>query len=261
MPNRDWTYPSRTFAACLRRPAMALRDWPIAALVGVVLTSQVAAAGPTFVVNSLADVPAGANTTDAICETATGNGVCTLRAAIMEANGTRDAIVRVPAGFYAFTRVSTPGIHPENGDLDVRSPMKIEGDGPSVSIIDANALSRGFRVELAQATDKVEMRGLTIQNGVAPAPEAGGGIVSLSRLLLENVNLTGNTAYDGGGVFAFAHLTMMHGVVEGNRATDAYAGGVGFLYSTTSLIQDSRIENNLAEYRGGGSFCLHEASW
>ncbi len=145
-------------------------------LLGILLMGQAASAGPTFVVNSTADVPAGPNTTDAICETATGNGVCTLRAAIMEANATQNAIVRVPAGFYALTRVPTPGVHPENGDLDVLSSVKIEGDGPGVSVVDASALSRVFRVEFSPSSGPVEMRGLTIQNGLLQFGEGGGDL-------------------------------------------------------------------------------------
>ena len=189
MPNRASTYLPMLNAARLRRLAMAVRVSQRAALLGILLTSQVATAGPTFVVNRIADVPAGPNTTDAICETATGNGVCTLRAAIMEANATLDAIVRVPAGFYALTRVSTPGIHPENGDLDVLAPMEIEGDGPSVSIVDGNSLDRVFRVASAQSTGQVEMRGLTVQNGRAQTGEDGGGINTKGNVLFDNLHV------------------------------------------------------------------------
>lgn len=211
---------------------------------GLLLVAESAAAGPTFVVNSVADVPAGPNTTDGICETATGNGVCTLRAAIMEANSSVDAIVRVPAGFYALTRTSTAGVHPENGDLDVLARMKIEGDGPSVSVIDANSLSRVFRVALPVATDQVEMRGLTIQNGSTPLGE-GGGIASYSALLLENMHVRGNAGFNGGGVLANgAKLTMKRSIVEGNAS--AVGGGLLILSSPASVIEDSRIESNIA---------------
>jgi hypothetical protein len=60
------------------------------------------AAAPTaltlMVNNSLGDV-LDANPGDGVCETATGNGICTLRAAVMEANATpgHDNII-VPAG-------------------------------------------------------------------------------------------------------------------------------------------------------------------
>ena len=37
----------------------------------------------TFTVNSTADVPASAPLNNGVCETAPGNGICTLRAAVM----------------------------------------------------------------------------------------------------------------------------------------------------------------------------------
>ena len=232
-------------------------------LLGILLISQTAAAGPTFVVNSLADVPAGPNTTDGICETATGNRVCTLRAAIMEANATRDAIVRLPAGVYALTTPPTPGVHPENGDLDILSPMKIEGNGPSVSFVDASALSRVFRVAFvqSQSTDQVEMRDLTIRNGNAGV-DFGGGIDSSSRLLVVNSHITGNSASNGGGIAAsFSSLTMRSSVVEGNRAvgspSTAWGGGL-LIQGGEGIVTDSRIENNQAG--AGGGVCLASSS-
>ena len=51
---------------------------------GTIFVSRVEAA-PTFAVNSLADVAAGGDLTNGVCETATGNGICTLRAALQKA--------------------------------------------------------------------------------------------------------------------------------------------------------------------------------
>src|SRR5436190_1189671 len=51
----------------------------------LLLSSTPAAATQTFIVNSAADVP-DADPGDGVCETGSGNGVCTLRAAVMEAN-------------------------------------------------------------------------------------------------------------------------------------------------------------------------------
>src|SRR5436190_15328467 len=50
---------------------------------------------PTFTVNSVADV-ADVNPGDGVCETAAGNHVCTLRAAVMEANHFSGATVVIP---------------------------------------------------------------------------------------------------------------------------------------------------------------------
>src|SRR5262245_37189620 len=55
--------------------------------IAFVVPRVMAASPPIFTVNSPADV-IDANPGDGKCETPSGNGVCTLRAAIMEANHT-----------------------------------------------------------------------------------------------------------------------------------------------------------------------------
>src|SRR5271165_2300375 len=54
----------------------------------VVLSARAAPATPppTFVVNSSSDIPAAAPLDDGVCATVKPGGVCTLRAAVMEAN-------------------------------------------------------------------------------------------------------------------------------------------------------------------------------
>ena len=61
----------------------------------------------TFTVNSPFDA-ADANPGDAMCETAPGNGVCTLRAAIEEANtlGAGDDTIILPPNTYLLTLVN-----------------------------------------------------------------------------------------------------------------------------------------------------------
>src|SRR5947207_2514964 len=74
---------------------MRCRNLLIALLLAVPPAAH--AAGPTFVVNTTAeghDAIAG----DGKCETLPGNGVCTLRAAVEEANGQFDAVVTIPPG-------------------------------------------------------------------------------------------------------------------------------------------------------------------
>src|SRR5712691_6562184 len=58
---------------------------------------------PTVVVKSADDI-VDANPGDCKCETALNNGVCTLRAAVMEANRTTGATIQVPSGTYFLNR-------------------------------------------------------------------------------------------------------------------------------------------------------------
>jgi CSLREA domain-containing protein len=99
-------------------------------LAGIVLTIAVVLGGmlfspaparaltPIVVNNHLVDAPDGVPG-DGVCETLPGNGICTLRAAVIEANARPgiDGIV-VPTGIYNLTR---PGDDASalNGDLDI----------------------------------------------------------------------------------------------------------------------------------------------
>jgi CSLREA domain-containing protein len=97
------------------------------ASLGAILLAAGAEAGPTFTVNSLLDVPGGGSLTDGVCETATGNHVCTLRAAVMEANHVAGAgaTVVVPAATY-FLSLAPAGDNGEtSGDLDVNAAMAL----------------------------------------------------------------------------------------------------------------------------------------
>ena len=75
-----------------------------------------------------------------MCETAPGNGVCTLRAAIMEANHSPGGphTIHVPAGTYTLT-IPRSGTNDETtGDLNITAGMSIIGGGASTTIIDGN---------------------------------------------------------------------------------------------------------------------------
>src|ERR1043165_4279589 len=79
---------SLVFLASPQQQVSALRERPKAAPSNPAQGSVPVAlivAGTTFTVNSTDDT-ADASPGDGVCETATGNGVCTLRAAIQEAN-------------------------------------------------------------------------------------------------------------------------------------------------------------------------------
>lgn len=117
----------------------------------------------TLTVNSTADTN-DANPGDGICETATGNGICTLRAAITEANAlpgsntiTFDTIVFPPAGL---TTIIITG----NRLPDIEGNMTIDGSEATRVIIDGSQLTTdwydGFRI----TSNNNIIRGLTIQN-------------------------------------------------------------------------------------------------
>src|SRR6267142_2371732 len=84
----------RSLPAPDTRPSSAARVGAVVVLVTWALVSRADAA--TFTVNSTADAVEW-NPGDGICETAAGNGVCTLRAAIQETNALPGAdIINLP---------------------------------------------------------------------------------------------------------------------------------------------------------------------
>src|SRR5438552_177020 len=106
---------------------------------GTLSSPRIVRATP-FLVNSTDDAP-DAIPGDGICAKLTG--VCTLRAAIMEANmlpGTDT--VTLPAGIY---RLTIPGAGEDlgaTGDLDILDDLFLIGAGASSTVIDAGGLDR-----------------------------------------------------------------------------------------------------------------------
>jgi CSLREA domain-containing protein len=238
----------------LRAAVLALAATSLALLL-LWLPQQHAVAGPvpslTFTVTSTADVP-DAQPGDGVCETATNNGVCTLRAAIQETNARQghDTIV-LPAGVYQLTRVGQDDTA-LNGDLDISSTLTILGAGPGSTVIDGNGGVTGDRV-FDILTGTVVISGVTIQHGQVPLASnfGGGGIEQLGgALTLENSEVLSNTAPDGGGIENLGGvLTIEHSVIRGNTGGTGLGGGVES--SGPLLVRDSTISGNSAAAGAG----------
>src|SRR5512144_284336 len=72
-----------------------------------------------YTVNSTADAVA-ANPAGGVCETAVGNGVCTLRAAVQVANASGAAdTINIPPGTYTLTIAGINENAAATGDLDI----------------------------------------------------------------------------------------------------------------------------------------------
>ncbi|MFN7951222.1 MAG: CSLREA domain-containing protein [bacterium] len=105
------------------------------------------------------------------------NGDCTLREAILAANGDvavdgcaagsgADTIV-LPAGRYTLTipRPADDSDSPLVGDLDIAGDLTVEGAGADATILDANHISRAL--DIADGGHTVTLRDVTITNGNA----------------------------------------------------------------------------------------------
>jgi CSLREA domain-containing protein len=233
---------------------------------------------PTYA-NSTLTVTSAADAMDAVpgdgrCATA-ASPVCTLRAAIQEANARPGAdLIMLPRGTYTLTRAGSNEQAAALGDLDILDDLTITGAGATSTTIDANAIDRVFEV-IGQTT--VHLAGLTIQGGNpgnTPGYTHGGAIMNTGMLTIDassiqrntaqygagiyteggSVTLNGSTieqnaAYGfGGGISSSGAVTLIESTLRGNRAPS----GGGFYNYGTLVVRNSSVVSNTAESNGGG---------
>jgi CSLREA domain-containing protein len=200
-----------------------------------------------FTVNSTADA-ADANPGDTFCETAPGNGICTLRAAIQEANSFPiQHNITLIAGTYLLSL----------GELTISENITINGTineaGQVITIIDGNNASRIFKI-----SDGVPLtlNSLRLQKGAhtADGPKSGGGaifnqgtVAAHNVTLIDNkgIDASGNISY-GGGIFNNGSLTLTYCTLGNNLA----GNGGGLFNNGTATIKNVTFKDNNA---GSGS--------
>ena len=237
----------------------------------------------SYVVNSTLDLP-DADLTDSICATNPPGPVCTLRAAVMQANyHAGPDFISVSPGTYKLTRVGydTTALL---GDLDITEDTTIAANG-GVVIVDANGAvtaDRAFEV----VSGVLNLSGITIQNGSTPS--YGGAIYVQGHLSLTNGSVLNNTAaLSGGGIYnSGPTMQITNSTIQGNT-TQANGGGIGletkngiypeliisgstmsqnqatgvlsrggglYMYGVSAAIQNSNFLNNTSAGDGGGLY-------
>jgi CSLREA domain-containing protein len=209
----------------------------------------------TFTVNSTDDT-VDASLGDGVC--ATAGGVCTLRAAIQEANALAGAdVINVPAGTYSFAIAGQNEDAAATGDLDITADLTINGAGAATTIIDGAALDRIFHI----LGGTVTINDLTVRNGNGGS-NGGGGVsvcdptlatqptLHLNDSIVE-VNITGGR---GGGIAVCedGHLVLNDSVVRNNIATSDGGGIEQHIPPSTVTITNSTISGNRSNLAGGG---------
>jgi CSLREA domain-containing protein len=177
-------------------------------------------AATTLTVNSTGD-GADNNPGDGVCND--GTGICTLRAAIQEANALAgdDLIV-----FSASLQGSVIAL---NSALpDISEGLNIVGPGASLLTVrrSSAAGTPSFRVFTTQAFLNIKLSGLTISNGHASQGDDGGAILNQNNtaLTLTGVILTGNSTDDGtliragfgGAIYNRGTINLINSSVQGN---------------------------------------------
>ncbi|MGB8326580.1 MAG: choice-of-anchor Q domain-containing protein, partial [Steroidobacteraceae bacterium] len=205
-----------------------------------------AAQAATFTVNSTTDA-VDANPGNGTC--ATSGAVCTLRAAIQEANALAGAdTIDLPAGTYTLTRTGTGENLCATGDLDITDALTLSGAGARTTTVNANNIDRVFHLFAATT-----ISGVTIRGGNPGASIDGGGIfvVSGATAQLTDLAVTSNSARDGAGIYNDGNqLTLTRVTVSGNTGSRDGAGL--FHTNTTATLTNVTLSGNTASGNGGG---------
>jgi hypothetical protein len=236
------------------------RNFALALWIGALLISSLAgapprapAAGLTFTVNNVFDVPANFSNDPnfTVCHTAPSNNICTLRAAIMNANRhAGGAIILLPNQTYVLTLGPAGANDDASGDLNITGTVTLTGGGAAGTLVDGGGLDRVFRID----GGVVVMSGLTIRNGNSGAGP-GGGIDNFGSLTLSDSTLSGNSATQGGGLHneLGASLLVRRSLIRNNQAVLNTGGGVENLGVLT--LANSTVSANQA--RNGGGLSSH----
>ena len=120
--------------ASLRRKNGFVAGLVLCALIAGAFVQNPAARAAGFTVNSAVD-RTDATPGDGICRTS--QGVCSLRAAIIEANALPgEDVITIPSGVFSLEIPSINEDLPETGDFDIYGPLRIYGAGATATIID-----------------------------------------------------------------------------------------------------------------------------
>ena len=265
---------------------MVLRtSWTLGVAALAALALAAPAAADIFNVNTTAD-GSDFNTADPFCDADAGTmgEQCTLRAAIQQSiTPPGQDTINVPAGTYTIDSATF-------GELFVGSDVIVSGAGAASTILRQTVSGRVFSVGGAGTLD---LRGVTVQDGVLAAPGAGifnSGVLILRNSVVRANNVTvgadqgggifndsaanatildsvvgdpaggaaGNQAEQGGGIFnsAGADLTIRRSTVIGNTANSASDAGGGVLASGNLVVEDSTITGNASPFGSGGALNL-----
>src|SRR5215207_1019389 len=206
-----------------------------------------------IVVNTNADV------------TIAGDGFCTLREAITNANSDSDTTggdCPAGSGADAITFAAGYTITLVNQLPAVTTEMTITGNGATNTIIQANAAPKtaSYRVFEVSGGGNLTLDSLTVRNGYcgglcATQVASGGGIYNYAgTLTVSNVTFSGNSASVGGGVYtSFGSPTLTNVTFSGNSARH-FGGGMYNDSSSPALTNVTFSGNSALVYGGGGMY-------
>ncbi len=220
----------------------------IIGVLAVVISQSSAINVSSFTVNSTDDI-IDANPGDGICETALANSVCTLRAAVQEANAyTGTNTIILPVGVYTLALSGRDEDGAITGDLDIIDRLIIRGEAANLSIINGNDIDRVF--DIFDGVNVI-VSDITIESGNVPPFFPGGAVYvhANSTLSLTNSIVKNNYGFWGGGIYieSGSSASILNSAINNNNAE--IGGGI---YSVGTLtLSNSTVSGNSAYGPGG----------
>ena len=193
-----------------------------------------------------------------ICETAPGNGVCTLRAAIQESNaqpGSDSIGFRIPTSDPNYNAATGVWTIPLLTALpSISEGVQITGPGADKLTVRRSATSL-FRIFDVTATGTVGLTGMTITFGFDTSSLGGAGIRSFNGGTL-NINgcvIMGNV---GGGVLVTGTLNVTNSTFRqnANYVPGEQSGGGIYNYGGTITVANSTFFQNHSSANGGAIY-------
>jgi CSLREA domain-containing protein len=209
-----------------------------------IFTPRILSSGcPSFNVTSNADT-SDAAAGDGVC--ATSASVCTLRAAIEEANALTCGAIDINFSGVTSPIVLATALPALNHNINVLGP------GASALTVMRSTASgtANFGIFTVNHT-VVNISGLTISGGIVD--NLGGGIyLNGGTLTLTNTVVTGNTSHlQGGGIFQLGGaVTLTNSTVSGNSGW--YSGGGIDMNGGVLTLINSNVSSNFGGLIGGG---------
>ncbi len=167
----------------------------------------------TITVDTFADVISGAD------------GLTSLREAILQVNaGAGGETILLAAGTYTLSISGVGDNLAVTGDLDILTAVTIVGDSAASTIIDGNGIDRVFDVYPGFGGG-VTFSGMTIQGGNVAMGNGGGiNVNGGADVTVADTWITNNTAENGGGLHTVSALVVKRSTVSGNTASNDGGG-------------------------------------
>ncbi|MCY2986212.1 MAG: S8 family serine peptidase [Planctomycetota bacterium] len=146
------------------------------------------------------------------------------------------------------------------GDFDTQGNITIAGDTYDETIIDAQGIDRAFKVH---ENSTLTLSRLTVQGGVSPATQGGGGILSIGSLNLDQAILKKNAALGlnaanpiyGGAIASWNGNTSLNKSWITENQSD-FGGAFFYGGNATATVQRSTLDTN----KGGGIYSSSSAN-